>query len=179
MIYLAGLIFLGVFLMPKATQQTFSFDYCFKVVVGHEGGFQKNPVDRGNWTGGRQGVGVLKGTKYGVSAMAYPNLDIENLTLDQAKEIYYRDYWLKLGLDKFEPALRLIAFDAAINHGVSAALSILSKTKSKNNVLEKLKLFEAERLAIYNRQPEAVKNVYLNGWKKRLANIMSLSTSQV
>lgn len=164
--------------MPKSTETKFTFDYCFKIVVGHEGGFQKNPVDRGNWTGGRQGVGVLKGTKYGVSAMAYPDLDIENLTLEQAKQIYFKDYWLKLGLDKFEPALRLIAFDAAINHGVSAALAILNKTNRVSTVTEKLKLFEAERLAIYNRQPEAVKQQFLNGWKKRLANIMSLSTSQ-
>lgn len=173
MIYLAGLLFLGVFFVPKVANKNLNFDYCFKIVIGHEGGFQIDPVDNGNWTGGKQGVGVLKGTKYGVSSLAYPTLDIKNLTLDQAKAIYYKDYWAKL--DLYEPALNLIAFDAAINHGVSASNLILSKTKKVSSISDKLKLFEAERLAIYNRQSEAKKAKYLNGWKKRLANIMSLS----
>jgi hypothetical protein len=42
------------------------------------------------WTTGIIGKGICKGTKYFISAMTYPDLDIKNL-LDQAKAIYKRD----------------------------------------------------------------------------------------
>lgn len=54
----------------------------------YEGGYSSNRKDPGNWTGGKVGAGVLKGTKYGIAAHSYPNLDIKNLTLDDVKPIY-------------------------------------------------------------------------------------------
>lgn len=99
----------------------------FDRVIGHEGRFQKIEGDRGNWTGGKVRVGVLKGTKFGVSAMSYPDLDIENLTVDQAKDIYYRDWWVKLGMDQWKPALAYQMFDAAINHGMHNAAGMLQR----------------------------------------------------
>jgi lysozyme family protein len=33
-------------------------------------------------------------TKFGISQKSYPALNIENLTLQEAKFLYYRDYWL-------------------------------------------------------------------------------------
>ena len=64
-----------------------SFETTFNRTIGHEGKFQANPKDRGNWTGGKEGSGKLSGTKYGVSAAAYPSLDINSITLDDAKAI--------------------------------------------------------------------------------------------
>lgn len=32
-------------------------------------------------------------TKFGISKRAYPKLDIVNLTVEDAKKIYERDYW--------------------------------------------------------------------------------------
>ena len=66
------------------------FDVIFDRVLGHEGGFQADPRDRGNWTGGEVGKGELKGTKYGLAAMTYPELDIPALTLAEAEAIYSR-----------------------------------------------------------------------------------------
>lgn len=48
----------------------------YAVVLGYEGGFTQDPRDPGNWTGGRIGHGQLRGTQHGISAAAYPNLDI-------------------------------------------------------------------------------------------------------
>lgn len=45
------------------------FDVVFERLMPHEGGFQCDPKDRGNWTGGRVGVGELKGTNRGIAAM--------------------------------------------------------------------------------------------------------------
>jgi lysozyme family protein len=98
-----------------------NFDRMFDIVVGHEGGFTDNPADPGNWTGGAIGAGSCRGTNFGVSAAAYPDLDVANLTLETAKALYRRDYWDRLAGDDLPPALALLAFDAAINNGVGRA----------------------------------------------------------
>ncbi len=69
------------------------FEMAVAVVLRHEGGFQRDPGDRGNWTGGAVGLGELRGTKFGISAASYPGEDIEGLTEERAREIYYKDFW--------------------------------------------------------------------------------------
>lgn len=96
------------------------WEKAFDVVVGIEAEYQCSPKDRGNWTSGKRGVGELKGTKYGISAMSYPHLDIKNLTLEQAKEIYKHDYWHKYKCDYLPDALSLAVFDYAVNSGKQA-----------------------------------------------------------
>jgi lysozyme family protein len=104
-----------------------SFDQAFGFVIGVEGGFTDNRQDPGNWTGGVAGKGELRGTKYGVSAAAYPDLDIQNLSLEGAKAIYQRDYWAPVQGDALSPPLALLVFDAAVNNGVSRAAQWLQQ----------------------------------------------------
>lgn len=101
------------------------FIAAFDRVIGHEGEFTAHPHDRGNWTGGIVGKGLLKGTKFGISAMTYPDLDIQGLTVEEAKRIYKRDWWDKLGMAKYPKSLRYQLFDAAINHGTHNMAVIL------------------------------------------------------
>ena len=102
------------------------FDRAFEQTVGLEGGFNKDPDDNGNWTGGRKGVGELKGTKYGICAAQYPYLDIENLTVPEAKAIYRRDYWNPLRLDSIaDEAIQEEVFDTGVNMGIGTAARIL------------------------------------------------------
>lgn len=98
-----------------------AFDYCFAAVVGVEGGFSIVESDPGNWTGGAVGAGRLRGTKFGISAAAYPTLDIEALTQVQAKLIYRLDYWNRIAGDMLPDSLALICFDAAVNQGPGRA----------------------------------------------------------
>lgn len=102
-----------------------SFETTFSRTIGHEGKFQANPKDRGNWTSGKEGVGELKGTKWGLAAMTYPHLDIANITLEQAKEIYYNDWWLKLKMERWPNVMKYQMFDAAFNHGTGRANQFL------------------------------------------------------
>ena len=105
-----------------------SFESAFEKTVGLEGGFGADPRDRGNWSSGRIGVGELRGTKYGISAAAYPTLDIKNLTLNHAKDIYLRDYWLPLSLDEVQSeALADEIFDTGVNMGLSTAVKIAQR----------------------------------------------------
>jgi lysozyme family protein len=101
------------------------FELAFKETVDIEGGYSNDPDDPGNWTGGKVGSGELKGTKYGISAAQYPVLDIKNLTIEQAKEIYLRDYWLPPKLSAVvDTRIACEIFDTAVNMGPGAATFI-------------------------------------------------------
>jgi len=102
-----------------------TFKEAFERLIGHEGKFQNDPRDRGNWTSGVVGQGLNKGTKYGISAMTYPGEDIENLTLGRAEELYLRDFWGPAGCDAVPEAVRFDLFDMAVNSGVSRAIKTL------------------------------------------------------
>ncbi len=159
------------------------FNYAFKNILQYEGGYTSDPKDRGNWTTGTIGKGECKGTKYGISAMAYPKLDIKNLTEEQAKEIYYNGYWVKVGLDNIDPKLAVQVFDAAIQHGQVTAIKLLQRLVGikETGVLDKVTIdalkFEnqenlpyryiAKRLEYYT----AIKtfSLYGKGWVNRMA----------
>ena len=98
-----------------------AFEQAFARLVDFEGGFCNERADSGNWTGGAVGCGQLRGTKYGISAAAYPEDDIANLTLDAAAAIYRRDYWSRVQGDDLSPSLALLVFDAAVNNGTDRA----------------------------------------------------------
>lgn len=104
-----------------------TFDEAFTRLIGHEGAYTADPRDNGNWTGGSPGVGVLLGTKYGIAANTYPDIDIKNLTLDAAKAIYRRDWWDKINAGQMDPAIVYQVWDFAINAGMSTSTRALQR----------------------------------------------------
>lgn len=166
------------------------FDVAFERVFKNEGGFQSDPKDRGNWTGGRVGVGELKGTKYGLSAMTYPELDIINLTLAQAKAIYKKDWWDRLGMDAFHPAFAYQFFDAAINHGMFNATKLMQfaagvkadgligpvtrKAVQGMSIDDLLLRFLAERLVFMTHI--GTWDRFGKGWARRIAHNLKLAS---
>ena len=100
-----------------------SFDRAFEKTVRIEGGLSLDPDDNGNWTGGRKGLGTLKGTKYGISAARYPEEDIANLTIERAKYLYHRDFWNPLRLDEVRnEAIQEEIFDTNVNMGAGGII---------------------------------------------------------
>jgi lysozyme family protein len=103
------------------------FDEIVTLIFGAEGGFDDSPADRGNWTSGKIGEGTLAGTKFGISAAAYPSLDIRNLTIEAATAIYRVNYWNKISGDLLPWQIGLLAFDAAVNQGPGEAAKLLQQ----------------------------------------------------
>lgn len=103
------------------------FNDAYPLVFSHEGDYSNDPNDKGNWTGGKIGMGELKGTRWGVSAAAYPHLDIKNLTKQQAMDIAKHDYWDRMNCDEIPWPLSLFVFDSAYNQGVTAATKLLQE----------------------------------------------------
>lgn len=82
-----------------------------------EGDFSRDPTDPGNWTGGKPGMGVLRGTKFGISAAAHPTLEIEHLTHEQAVAMRRAEYWDRVSGDMLPPAVAFAVADAAYMSG--------------------------------------------------------------
>ena len=99
-----------------------TFDDAFAYVVGEEGKLSTDRTDPGNWTKGSVGCGLFVGTKYGISAAAYPLLDIPNLTLADARSVAKRDYWDKLAGDVLPYGTALCLFDFGYNAGISMSV---------------------------------------------------------
>lgn len=106
------------------------YDRAFELVVGAEGVYSSDPNDNGNWTGGRRGFGELMGTKYGIAANTYGKAlkaagkTIKDLTLEDAKEIYKRDYWNVLRCDELPEIYRYALFSCGVNCGVRRAAKL-------------------------------------------------------
>lgn len=92
-----------------------TFDVAFKKVLGHEGGYIDHPSDPGGET------------KYGISKRTYPNEDIKNLTVERAKEIYLKDFWLKASCNQMPSRVAFVVFDAAVNSGISQSVKFLQR----------------------------------------------------
>jgi len=164
------------------------FDRAFTALIGNEGEFNCDLKDRGNWTSGKIGVGMLKGTKYGISAMSYPKIDIRMLSLENAKKIYREEFWLKAHCDELPSSIRFDVFDMAVNSGVTATIKTLQKAigavpdgiigpKTK----KLLSLYGDERL---DKRLSAQRLLYIcdigtfptfgKGWVRRVANNLLL-----
>lgn len=99
----------------------------FPHLLKHEGGFQDLRSDAGNWTGGRVGRGELRGTKYGISAAAFPTINIRDLTEDRAFVLYQKHYWQTVRADDLPEKLRYSVFDMAVNAGPIIAVRCLQR----------------------------------------------------
>lgn len=86
------------------------FDTAFDRLMGHEGGYVNNPADPGGET------------NWGISKRQYPDVDIKNLTRDQAKAIYRRDFWDRGQMSEFDAAVAFQVFDFAVNSGIETAI---------------------------------------------------------
>lgn len=83
--------------------------------LGHEGGYSNHQGDPGGET------------KWGISRRSYPHLDIKNLTVEEAAEIYDRDYLEPLRYKEYHDGVGYQLFDLAVHSGIRQAIKLLQK----------------------------------------------------
>jgi len=157
-----------------------TFDEIIELTLKHEGGYVNDPNDLGGET------------NFGIASRFYPDLDIKNLTKDEAKDIYKRGYWDKHSVDKVPDDLKHIYFDMVVNQGKRTAVKILQRaTNAKGaklevdgglgpNTLKAVNKYkpELDRVRCYrmkhyydlvNRNPEQERFLY--GWYRRALSV--------
>lgn len=137
------------------------FDRFFTRLVDVEKGYVNDPDDDG------------KETKFGISRNAYPNEDIKNMTLDRAKELYRRDYYVPMGIDEIEDErLAWQVFDYGVNAGVPRAMYLLKDVLKMDDYDEYIN-YVGERvkfcLELSIRKPKNKK--FLKGWVLRAVEL--------
>lgn len=105
----------------------------FNRTAKFEGGYQCDPDDNGNWTGGIKGSGTLIGTNYGISAPVLKSYldreplinDMKYMPLPVRNNIYKRSYWNQFRGDEINSQDEANAlYDAAVNMGVGTAIKL-------------------------------------------------------
>ncbi len=101
---------------PKsASDRNALAELAIRHVLDVEGGYVDNPYDRGGKT------------KFGISQRQYPHLNIQALTLDQAIEIYRKDYWIQYDCHNLPPAFGVFLFDSVVNHNPKTAVRFIQR----------------------------------------------------
>jgi Glycosyl hydrolase 108 len=142
--------------VPRYRKDGSLFDDAFDRTLRYESGYTED-------TGGP--------TKYGISKKAHPDVDIKNLTKDEAKKIYKEKYWDAISGDKLaniSPALAAVAFDAAVNQGVDKAMRFVEQSGGDPAKLLALRGQHYDSLVQNN--PD-VYGKYATGWKNRLTDL--------
>jgi lysozyme family protein len=126
------------------------------------GGYTDDPRDPGGET------------RWGISKRANPNVDIKNLTLEQALGIYREKYYdiyrydkrFPIDLDNIDMPLAVAIFDTGVNCGVSRARSwTIEALKTKAPTDELLRL----RKEFYAKLPTFP--TYGKGWLRRVNDL--------
>lgn len=104
------------------------FDRSVAFVLERETVFE--PGARGDWsraiaTQEKNDRGGL--TKFGIDQRSHPNVDINSLTLQQAKDIYKLSYWFPGRCDRMPWPICLAHLDACVNLGTGQAAKILQR----------------------------------------------------
>ena len=122
---ISGLEALRKRISKKMTLTT--FNEIIEKILEHEGGYVNDPLDAGGET------------NFGIAKRFYPDVDIKNLTKEQAKIIYHQDYWRPTKCDAVPSHLRYIYFDMCVNFGRSGAVKVLQRASNAKNK-EKIKV---------------------------------------
>lgn len=160
--------------MTQATYKT-AIEFMLKWEVGmdkhgrvkEDGGYTNDPKDPGGET------------KWGISKRAHPELDIKNLTLEQALGIYKKDYWdcyrsRGLDLDSVDPDYAIAVFDSGVNCGVGRCLAWHDRAKNEKDPTKSLLGLRDEhyfKLVSGNRDRFGK---FYKGWINRLNDLKKL-----
>ena len=135
-----------------------SFAKSLNFVLKWEGEYSNDPSDPGGET------------KYGISKRAYPELDIESLTKEDAARIYYRDYWQPLDCDSRQDGVAMSVFDAGVNCGIGRVSKWLREDFPGRELTSEE--FNSRREYYYRVEiRESLRNRFLKGWLNRLNDL--------
>lgn len=91
------------------------FNWIIKFVLDAEGGYTNDPADPGGET------------KYGIDKRSHPEVNIKELTVDEAKDIYFTEYWTKFKCEQFPKPVGEVYFDCCVNTGAKQSNKFIQR----------------------------------------------------
>lgn len=141
-----------------------TFKQGLKFVLKWEGGYVNNPNDKG----GATNKGITQNTYNSwLKSQGKAGKDVRNITDSEVEQIYYKNYWLAAGCDKMSKDFALLAFDTAVNMGVSRVNEFMKAAQWLYP--DKYILARAEK---YNEFANVTsQRGFLHGWLNRLFDL--------
>ncbi len=155
----------------------------FNLAMAHtfrwEGGLSDDPEDDGGLTR----YGITQGTlnRWRLTHKWYPE-SVRDLTLADARTIYYEWYWNRARCPRLRAPLALALFDAAVNHGPGTASKLMQRAARvkadgiigpntvaalKRQPVEIILLeFHSQRMLYYSRHSDFAH--FGHGWARRV-----------
>jgi len=108
-------------------------------------------------------------TRWGIDKRSHPNLEIKNITEEEAISVYWSE-WIKDGCEHLPQPLDWLFFDSAVNCGIGRAQKFLNASSRDP------RKFQQERIDFYNRlaDQKPTLNKFKKGW---IARVNDLSRS--
>lgn len=103
-------------------------------------------------------------SKFGINKSANPDVDVANLTRDQAANIYKTRYWDAIGADQLPDNMKMAAFDTAVNFGVPKAKDMLAQAGNDPAKLSELRMEGHQALV---KSDPATYGKYAQSWNDR------------
>ncbi|MDH4379108.1 MAG: glycosyl hydrolase 108 family protein [Vampirovibrionales bacterium] len=115
-------------------------------------------------------------TKYGIAQRYHPTKNVANLTIEQAVQIYYNEYWIpnrNLLSSLPSDGMRVATLDAFAHHGVEGTKKLLKKiaTQLTPNALGKARIAEL--------RTKDHAGSFINGWETRIEDVTAFAESTV
>lgn len=105
---------------------------------------------------------------FGINQKAHPEVDVHNITREQARQIYKKDYWDAIGADSLPANMQSAAFDTAILAGAPRARQMLDQAGGDPNKL--LDLRQQYQDTLVRQYPKVYGGVEAT-WNKRVADL--------
>lgn len=157
------------------------FDMFIERVLSSEGGYVNNASDPGGET------------KWGIAKRSYPSLNIKELTREQAKEIYRRDFWDRIDGNRLHEDVAFQVLDAAVNHGAENAIRWLQRAAgvaddghlgpisnaaiARTPAVDLVLRFNAERLEFYTKL--STWSSFGKGWCRRVSQNLRYAAEDI
>lgn len=144
---------------PKDQDSTIRF-----VIDKFEGGYSASDGNTGN------------PVNFGINQKANPEVDVKNLTKDQAVQIYKDKYWKAANIDSLPENMRLVAFDTVVNFGVGAGQKMIKEANGDPAKLVEIRQREHQALIDKNPGKYAGNAKAWDSRNSQLANLVGSTT---
>lgn len=132
-------------------------------VLQYEGLYSNHPSDPGG------------ATMRGVTQRTYdsfrrdkglPVRPVKDISMLEVEQVYFENYWLKVGAHQLPPALGFVVFDSAVHSGVNQALKWLEGTRD-------WRVYVAHRLQFLTDLDHWP--TFGRGWARRMASLIRVA----
>lgn len=127
-------------------------------VIKREGGFVADDAGKGN-------------TKFGINQTAYPDVDVKNLTKEQAVQLYQQRY-NSFGIGELPPEVQGVVFDGVVNHRIDFAKDLVKAAQNGASVNQLAQMRVDEYNRLINANPEKY-GKYKTSWMNRVSESAS------